>query len=121
LERPCAEDGSRARNGVRIERHPAVIEDDLPLVPPFRNPQSAIRNPQSAHPRFPFYKPCAVVHGQWLDPMQPMKLFLLLSVVTTLFCAGCTNKYGDDPSNHGLPTPASTVVPTASPIPNAGS
>jgi hypothetical protein len=48
--------------------------------------------------------------------MQTMKVFLFLSVLTSLFCAGCTNKYGDDPSNHGLPTPASTIVPTATPI-----
>ena len=49
--------------------------------------------------------------------MQPMRAFLfLLSVVICLFCAGCTNKYGDDPSNHGLPTPAATPVPTATPI-----
>jgi hypothetical protein len=48
---------------------------------------------------------------------QPMRAFLfLLSVLACLFCAGCTNKYGDDPSNHGLPTPAATPVPTATPI-----
>jgi hypothetical protein len=53
--------------------------------------------------------------------MQPMKVLSILSAVATLFCAGCTNKYGDDPSNHGLPTPAPTVVPTATPIRTAGS
>jgi len=41
---------------------------------------------------------------------------LLFSLFVCLFCAGCTNKYGDDPSNHGLPTPAATPVPTATPI-----
>ncbi len=35
-----------------------------------------------------------------------------------MFCAGCTNKYGDDPTRHGLPAPANdTPVPTATPIP----
>ncbi len=53
--------------------------------------------------------------------MQPMKAFLILSALAALFCAGCTNKYGDDPSNHGLPTPAPTVVPTATPIPSGAS
>jgi len=53
--------------------------------------------------------------------MQPMKAFLILSALAALFCAGCTNKYGDDPSLHGLPTPAASPLPTASPIPNAGS
>ncbi len=48
--------------------------------------------------------------------MQPMKVLSFLTLLTVLFCAGCTNKYGDDPSLHGLPTPASTIVPTATPI-----
>jgi hypothetical protein len=47
--------------------------------------------------------------------MQTMRAFLLLSLLTCVFCAGCTNKYGDDPSVHGLPTPANTPVPIATP------
>jgi hypothetical protein len=49
-----------------------------------------------------------------------MRAFIFLSLLTCLFCAGCTNKYGDDPSNHGLPTPANTPVPIATPIEKAG-
>jgi hypothetical protein len=49
------------------------------------------------------------------EKMQPMRAICFLSLLTCLFCAGCTNKYGDDPSNHGLPTPAATPVPTATP------
>jgi hypothetical protein len=45
-----------------------------------------------------------------------MRAILLLSVTICLFCAGCDNKYGDDPSKQGLPTPAATPVPTATPI-----
>ena len=49
--------------------------------------------------------------------MQTMRAFLYLSLVSIFaFCAGCTNKYGDDPSNHGLPTPANTPVPISTPI-----
>jgi hypothetical protein len=48
--------------------------------------------------------------------MPTMRVLLLLSVLTALFCAGCSNKYGDDPSKQGLPTPANTPVPTATPM-----
>jgi hypothetical protein len=44
-----------------------------------------------------------------------MRAFLFLTLLTCLFCAGCTNKYGDDPSYQGLATPAATPVPTATP------
>ena len=64
--------------------------------------------------RFTNRLPLFTVTGS--NPMQPMKVFLLLSAALCLFCAGCTNKYGDDPSNHGLPTPAATPVPIATPI-----
>ena len=62
------------------------------------------------------YKAGRAVHGR---PFRKMRAFLLLSLLalaTCMFCAGCTNKYGDDPSQHGLPTPADTPVPTATPI-----
>jgi hypothetical protein len=48
-----------------------------------------------------------------------MRAFLFLSVLTSLLLAGCTNKYGDDPSKQGLPTPAATPVPIATPIEKA--
>jgi hypothetical protein len=48
--------------------------------------------------------------------MQSMRAFLFLSLITCLVCAGCTNKYGDDPTKQGLPTPAATPLPTATPI-----
>jgi len=47
-----------------------------------------------------------------------MRAILFLSVLTCLFFAGCTNKYGDDPTKQGLPTPTATPVPTATPIGN---
>jgi hypothetical protein len=64
---------------------------------------------------FRFYKDWRDVHGLW--PLKKMRVILYLSLLTTLVCAGCTNKYGDDPSVHGLPTPAATPVPIATPIP----
>jgi hypothetical protein len=48
--------------------------------------------------------------------MPTMRVLLFLSVLTSLFCVGCSNKYGDDPSKQGLPTPAATPVPIATPI-----
>lgn len=42
-----------------------------------------------------------------------MRAFLFLPLL--LFCAGCTNRYGDDPRNRGLPSPADTPVPIATP------
>jgi hypothetical protein len=45
-----------------------------------------------------------------------MKAFLLLAAIACLVWAGCTNKYGDDPTKQGLPTPAATPVPTATPM-----
>jgi hypothetical protein len=45
-----------------------------------------------------------------------MRAFLFLTLLPCLFCAGCSNKYGDDPRYQGLPTPAATPVPTATPI-----
>jgi hypothetical protein len=49
--------------------------------------------------------------------MRALLLLSLFAAATGLFLGGCTNKYGDDPSVHGLPTPASTPVPTATPLP----
>jgi hypothetical protein len=48
-----------------------------------------------------------------------MRVLLFLSLLTSLFCAGCNNQYGDDPAKQGLPTPAATPVPTATPIEKA--
>jgi len=44
-----------------------------------------------------------------------MKALLFLSILTSLFCAGCSNKYGDDPTKQGLPLPVATPLPTATP------
>jgi len=49
-------------------------------------------------------------------PMPTMRVLLFLSVLTCLFCTGCSNKYGDDPSKQGLPEPVATPVPIATPI-----
>jgi hypothetical protein len=44
-----------------------------------------------------------------------MRALLLLSAISCLLLAGCNNKYGDDPTKQGLPTPAATPVPTPTP------
>ena len=49
--------------------------------------------------------------------MRAFLIFSLFAAMTCLYLGGCSNKYGDDPSMRGLPTPAATPVPTATPLP----
>jgi hypothetical protein len=85
-----------------------------PIKPlsPISDLKSAIINPPP-FPNFEFTNPSpfSTVPDTLMQPLKP----ILLALLATLLCAGCNNQYGDDPSKQGLPTPAATPIPTATP------